>query len=311
MKPLFSHVDESRGRVRADAVGPELPYLVTLRRHHKGSSVRRVCFGEDGVLFSAAKTLKLYDLDAGKTVRKISLDASSEARVYSMCVVDRYLVALGDDEGTFWLCDYRCSRAPTAKLKEFDDYISDLDVQSDKRLVLASSGEGTIAAFNVRAKRLEPPQSEVFEAGFNCIRCLESRSKVLAAGDDGVVSIFNQGSLGNISDRFPVHRSLSIERMQLLGDSRVALGCNDGTTRVMRVLPNKIEETVFTHETPIESVSVQCCTKTLASLDSSVLKVAHFEEREQQDDCHSSEDSDEEKEKEKPEKAKDSFFGDL
>lgn len=293
--------------MRTDAVGPALPNLMTLRKHHKGSSIRKVCFGDDSLLFTAAKTVKVYDLDAGKTIRKIGT-ASSDSRVYSMCVIDKYLLATGDDAGVFRLWDYRTSRGVAMELKEFDDYISDLDVQSDKRLVLASSGDGTIAAFNVRAKRMEPPQSELFEAGFNCILSLDARNKVLAGSDEGVISIFNKNQLGNISDRYPINSGISIERMLALGDSIVAVGCNDGKTLILNILPNKVVKELFTHELPIESLSVQRSTNTIASLDSTVVKVAHFEEQEAPD-SDSSDDSDDESGKSAAKQQ--GFFSDL
>ena len=302
-----SHDTCSATSVRTDSLGPELVTLFTLRKHHKGSPIRRVCFSDDSLMFTAAKTVKVHDLDTGKTIRKIETP-SSGARIYSLCVVDRYLVAAGDDAGTFRLWDYRVDRGSAMEAKDFEDYISDLDVETGKRLVLASSGDGTVAAFNVRAKRLEPPQSEVFEAGFNCIRSLDSRGKVIAGSDDGVVSIFNSNELGNISDRFPVDSSISIERLQLVSGSRVAAGCSDGTTRLLSILPNKVEQILFAHETPVESVAVQSSSGTLASLDSNVLKVAHFEEEEEEEDDSSGASEDD---KEAATKSKDEFFSDL
>lgn len=260
-------------------------------------------------MFTAAKTVKVHDLEAGKTIRKLQAGASTDdARIYSMCVIDKYLLATGDDAGAFHLWDYRSNRGPAMELKEFDDYVSDLDVQSDKRLVLASSGEGTIAAFNVRAKRLEPPQSELFDAGFNCIRSLDGRNKVLAGSDDGVISIFNRDQLGNISDRFPIDSNMSIERMEVLADSLVAIGCSDGKTQLLRILPNKVLADMFVHPTPVESLSVQRSTNTVAAVDCNIIKVAHFEEQEAKDSDSSDDDSDAESE---PEKAKDTFFSDL
>jgi WD40 repeat protein len=289
-------------------VGPVLPILMTLRKHHKGSAIRKVIFGDDSLLFTAAKTVKIHDVESGKTIRRIGTTAT-ESRVYSMCVIDKYLLATGDDSGVFRLWDYRTSRGVAMELKEFDDYISDLDVQSDKRLVLASSGDGTIAAFNVRAKRMEPPQSELFEAGFNCILSLDARNKVLAGSDEGVINIFNKNQLGNISDRYPIDSDVSIERMLALGDSLVAVGCSDGKTLLVNILPNKVVKEIFTHDLPVESLSVQRSTNTIASLDSNVVKVARFEEKEEPD-SDASDDSDGDDE-DKPASQEQGFFSDL
>ncbi|KAI1301709.1 WD repeat-containing protein 55 [Halotydeus destructor] len=153
------------------------PVILTLEKHHKGSSVRKVRFADEKTLVSAAKTVKIFDLDSSKAIRKLE---NGGVKIYSLLVVDNYLLCTGSDDGCFKLWDYRTPRGCVMELNECEDYISDMDIDSAKRIVVASSGEGTLSAFNVRAKRLEEPQSELFDAGFQAVRYLEPCNKVLA-----------------------------------------------------------------------------------------------------------------------------------
>lgn len=183
---LYSSYDGSREQATP---------VLSLEKHHKGTAIRKVRFANEKTLVTAAKTVKLYDLDGGKLIRKIDNDG---VKIYSLLIVDNFLLCTGDDEGRFKLWDYRVKRGVAMELKESEDYISDLDMDSAKRIVLGTSGEGTLSAFNVRAKRLEPPQSELFDAGFLSVKFLESRKKVLVGSEDGALNIFNIGEWGNI-----------------------------------------------------------------------------------------------------------------
>lgn len=53
----------------------------------------------------------------------------------------------------------------TMDLKENDEFISDLAVDSQSKLLLATSGDGTLTAINLRRKKLEL-QSELFDSEF-------------------------------------------------------------------------------------------------------------------------------------------------
>lgn len=251
---------------------------MSLTRHHRGSSVRRVRFGGENLLFSASKTVKIYDLDAGKSVRKI-VNGPASTRVYSMAIVDNHLLCTGDDEGTFRLWDYRAHRPAAMEIKECQDFISDFDIDSGKKIVLASSGEGTLTSFNIRAKKMDV-QSELFNAGLTAVNFLESRSKVIVGAEDGFINIFNLGEYGICSDKYPIHSQVCIESIGVLSDSIIAVGSSDGHTRILSILPNKQLSTLFRHEGAIESISVQHITNKICSTDSNVVKVATFTELE-------------------------------
>ncbi|KAH9400950.1 WD domain repeat-containing protein 55 [Tyrophagus putrescentiae] len=225
------------------------PDIVTsFSNHHKGSSVRKLRFNEDGtLLFSAAKTVKVTDLTTSKVVRKIedTEKGSKKKKIYSLLIADEYLLCVGDDEGGFTVWDYRTERPAHLRLSVCEGYLSDLDIDSARKIVVASSGEGTLTAFNLRAKRMEEPQSELFDAGFQTVRYLEEKGKVVVGAEDGALNLFNIGGWGNISDRFPVKKSsggagrnaeaVSIDCMEVLesgegvDENLLVVGASDGT----------------------------------------------------------------------------------
>src|SRR6218665_458555 len=77
------------------------------KRHHKGSPIRKLRFHNEFML-TAAKVVKVTDLNVGKALRK--LEANDVKKIYSLLVVDDYLVCGGDDSGRFLLWDYRVER---------------------------------------------------------------------------------------------------------------------------------------------------------------------------------------------------------
>ena len=166
--------------------------IMDLKRHHKGSPIRKVRFSGSELLVSAAKTLKILDLNTGQVLRKID---NSGQKIYSMLIIDGYLLCIGDDSGLFKVWDYRIDRGIYMESNECEGYISDLDIDDSKRTVLATSGEGTLSAFNIRAKRMEH-QSELFDAGFQSVRYMEDKGKVVVGTEDGAINIFNVNEWG-------------------------------------------------------------------------------------------------------------------
>ncbi|RWS17278.1 WD repeat-containing protein 55-like protein [Dinothrombium tinctorium] len=233
--------------------------VLTLDKHHKGSAIRKVRLHDD-LLITAAKTIKIYDLNKGKVVRKIDNDG---CKIYSLLVIDNYLLCYGDDEGNFKVFDYRVDRGVHMNIKECDDYISDLDIDSNKRVVVASSGEGTLSAFNIRAKKLEPPQSELFDSGFQCVRYMESKNKVLVGAEDGAINIFNINEWGNISDRFPIRGQnsrckggCSVDNIEIVDTQNILASSSDGKLRLVSILPNKILQEVSIEKMSIEALAL-------------------------------------------------------
>ncbi|OTF76204.1 WD repeat-containing protein 55-like protein, partial [Euroglyphus maynei] len=217
-------------------------------------------------MFSISKSIKITDLNEGKFLRKIS---NGTKKIYSLLVVDDYLVCIGDDDGNFKCWDYRVERPVHMSVNECDNYISDLAVDPNKQLIFATSGEGTLSAFNIRSRRLEPPQSELFDAGFQSVRYLEEKNKIIVGCEDGVINIFNNNNeWGNISDRYPIRQNnsgqSSIDCMEIIDDEQniIAFGTSDGTIEIISLFPHKHHETLMENsETGIECIDVNQITR--------------------------------------------------
>lgn len=253
----------------------------TIEGHHRGNPVRKLDFTPENWLVTASKTIKIFDLEKKKRVRKL---VGGKCKVYSLLVVDNYLLATGDDDGCFRLYDYRTHPdAPVMEIKPCEDYISDLDVDVGNRMVVATSGEGTLTAFNIRARKIDQTQSELFDSAFNCVRILDTRGKVIV-GAGGVINIFNWKEWGNISDRFPIKKTTNIESIALLDPTHILFGDGDGRTRVASILPNEVLSTVFVHRSPVECVRVDLENQIAVSCAGNEIKRASFSPIESDDD---------------------------
>ncbi|GFO47550.1 WD repeat-containing protein 55 [Plakobranchus ocellatus] len=212
--------------------------------HHK-KACRTLRFSEDGrQLYSASKDKSLLSLDVETGKLKKRIKNAHESPIYSMVVTGDRFLATGDDEGVLKVWDMRtkeatvemkecedfisdmivddnkkliiASRSPiycmvvtgdrflatgddegvlkvgaqcpngrrsetaedlglrvcmgyeNKRSKECEDFISDMIVDDNKKLIIASSGEGTLTAFNIRRKRMEL-QSELFDSELLCL----------------------------------------------------------------------------------------------------------------------------------------------
>lgn len=254
-------------------------------------------------MFSAAKSIKITDLNEEKVVRKID----NHKKIYSLLVADDYLVCAGDDEGNFKVWDYRVDRPVHLSLRECDSFISDLDIDSEKRLVVASSGEGTLTAFNIRARKMEQPQSELFDSGFQCVRFVEEKNKVIVGSEDGVINIFNNKQWGNISDRFPVKQNnsglSSIDCMEMLDeDGFLVMGSSDGTLQAVSLFPHKMQDVFVQTDDGIESLDVNQITKQVVATSQATVKLFSYQIDKSEDNT---------KNNNKRKKQKVGFFDDL
>lgn len=249
--------------------------------------MRKVRF-HDQYMMTVAKTIKITDLNTEKVLRKI---VNGKKSIYSLVVADDYLLAFGDDDGRFRVFDYRVDRGDVAHFEahDCDQFISDLDIDSNLRTVVASSGEGTLTAYNIRAKKMEYPQSELFESGFQCVRLLETKGKAVVGTEDGVLNLFNKGEWGNISDRFPIQQNNtgtgSIECMEVLQDDNegtaIVFGSSDGNLSAASLFPHHnlgvLTKNSEQLHTGIEALDVNQITKRIVSVAENEVKYLSYE----------------------------------
>lgn len=254
--------------------------VLTLKKYHKGNPIRKIRF-KDNLLFSVSKSLKLTDLSNQKLIKKIS---NGQTPIYSIVIIDEYLVGIGDDRGTFKVWDYRTDDKPVHMvLHECENYISDLDVDSDQQIIVSSSGEGTLTAYNIRSKKMEEPQSELFDSGFQCVRYAEDKNKVLVGSEDGVINIFNKNEWGNISDRYPIKKnnmgSSSIECLEILNEDEncFVFGSSDGCLEIVSLFPHRHLKTLARNDDSIQSVDVNQITSRIVGINENLIQLFSYE----------------------------------
>uniref|UniRef100_A0A6P6XTI3 Autophagy-related protein 13-like n=2 Tax=Dermatophagoides pteronyssinus TaxID=6956 RepID=A0A6P6XTI3_DERPT len=250
------------------------------KKYHRGNPIRKIRFHQNR-MFSISKSIKITDLQTQKLIRKIS---NGKKKIYSLLVIDDYLVCIGDDDGNFKCWDYRIERPIHMSLNECDNYISDLDIDSNRQFVFATSGEGTLSAFNIRSRRLEPPQSELFDAGFQSVRYLEEKNKVIVGCEDGVINIFNNREWGNISDRYPIRHNnagtSSIDCMEVIDDEQnfLIFGTSDGSMEIISLFPHQHHQTLIDNQLQgIECIDVNQITNRIIGTTENQIYLYQYE----------------------------------
>ncbi|BFZ24461.1 hypothetical protein BsWGS_27500 [Bradybaena similaris] len=222
--------------------------------HHR-KTCRALRFSDDGRrLFSVSKDKAVYcvDVETGRLKKKIK--KAHESPIYSLALTGDTFLATGDDDGVLKVWDMRTKTA-TMELKECEDFISDMIVEDNKKII-ASSGEGTLTCFNIRQKRMES-QSELFDSELLCLARVKDGRKLVCGTGEGVLNVFNWGQWGNISDRFPCGDD-QIDSVVAVTDDVLCVGSSDSIIRAVHVLPNRVLGIVGQHEEgfPVESMSL-------------------------------------------------------
>lgn len=231
--------------------------------HHK-KSCRTLSFSPGGKrLYTAGKDKSLWciDTETGGIRRKIK--PAHDTAVYSLIVTGERFVATGDDDGVLKLWDMR-SKSATMELKECEEFISDMIIDDERKILVAASGEGTLTAFNIRRKRMDL-QSELFDSELLSLAAAKGEQRVVVGSGDGTLNIFNWGQWGNISDRFPGH-PMSIDCIVQITEDIICTGSSDGMIRAVNILPNRFLGIVGDHtDFPIEDLALSHDRQILAS----------------------------------------------
>ena len=194
-----------------------------------------------------------------------------QSPLYKIRHIDANLFASGDEDGTVKLWDSRVksdtdSFKAVMEVKHFEEFVSDLFVDNEKKLMVASSGEGTIQSFNLRGKRADT-QSEVYEGEFNCLGLVHHDSKLVAGCGDGRLYMFNWNEFGYHSADFPGHPE-SINDLVAVTDNVIVTACEDGAIRAVHLYPHRFLGTVGHHDGgyPVERLDVSASGELVASM---------------------------------------------
>ncbi|ESO05194.1 hypothetical protein HELRODRAFT_111197 [Helobdella robusta] len=231
-------------------------------KHHK-KSCRAVSYYEDGshiMSASADKSFALIDLKVGSLVHRFK--KAHECAIYSALVVNRHIVATGDDNGKIKLWDTRHHKS-IMEMSEHDDCITDMITDEKNNLLLCTSGDGTLSVHDIRKHKLKM-QSELMNSGLQSLAIVKNGEKLVCGSEDGVLNFFNWNEWGNISDRFPGH-PMSIEKIVPLTPQLICTAASDAI-RAVSVFPNRIIDIIGDHGgSPVESLSLSHCRTWLAS----------------------------------------------
>lgn len=236
-----------------------------IRRHHKGSPIRKVRFNNEGHMVTIAKTVKVYDLASNETTCTLKRDDGKKVQFYSVKPFGHNIISSGDDDGGIFVWDKRTPNEPIFSAYDCEQYISDIDGKFEtRRQMLCTSGEGTLTAYDLRAKKMIEPQSELFEAGFQCMKLDNDNKKVVIGGEDGALYVFNQNEWAHTSGKFAISSDVqnrgrcSIDCIDTIpGSSIYLVGCSDGKMRSIRLWPHQvISEKAFCGKSSLESIHV-------------------------------------------------------
>lgn len=220
-----------------------------LRKHHKGSPIRRVRFDKNGHMITIAKTVKIHDLEANRTNHTIKRIDGDKTTFNAVLSLDSSIICAGDDAGKVFVWDTRTpTDTPVFSSSNCEQYISDIDGKYEaRRMFVCTSGEGTLTAYDLRANKMIEPQSEVFEAGFQCVKMVDLNKKVVIGGEDGALYVFNQNEWAHTSGKFAIsddaqnRGKCSIEAIDVISSGSVFLvACSDGRMRSLTLWPHQV-----------------------------------------------------------------------
>ncbi|XP_059847784.1 WD repeat-containing protein 55 isoform X1 [Hypanus sabinus] len=217
---------------------------------HHLKSCRKVAFshnGEELVTVSKDKSIHILNVESGKMVTRIP--KAHSVAINSLKLIDENLFATGDDDGLLKVWDLR-KKTSFMEMKNHDDYISDITIDQNKKILLTTSGDGTMCVFNIKRRRFEL-QSEFQDGDLTSLAIMKRGSKVMCSSSEGMIYLFNWDGFGATSDRFSVQRE-SIDCVVPITDNILCTASMDGVIRAVNILPNRVIGSVGQH--PGESI---------------------------------------------------------
>ncbi|KAG8579293.1 hypothetical protein GDO81_010796 [Engystomops pustulosus] len=221
---------------------------------HHLKSCRDVAFSSDGQqLFTVSKdkSIHILNVEEGKLVKRIT--KAHESALNRLLLIDENLFATGDDSGMLKVWDLRRGTA-FMEMKNHEEYISDMVIDQNKKMLLTASGDGTMGVFNIKRRKFEL-LSEYQNGDLTSISIMKRGRKVACGSSEGTIYLFNWNGFGATSDRFAI-KAESIDCMLPITDSIVCTGSMDGIIRAVSILPNRVIGTVGQHPgEPIEQLA--------------------------------------------------------
>ncbi|KAG8439105.1 hypothetical protein GDO86_005352 [Hymenochirus boettgeri] len=231
---------------------------------HHLKSCRDSAFTSDGLqLFTVSKdkSIHILNVEEGKMVKRIP--KAHDSPLNSLLLIDENIFATGDESGMLKVWDIRRGTS-FMEMKNHEDYISDMVIDQNKKMLLTTSGDGTMGVFNIKRRRFEL-LSEFQNGDLTSVAIMKRGRKVACGSSEGTIYLFNWNGFGATSDRFAV-KAESIDCMVPISDHIVCTGSMDGVIRAINILPNRVIGSVGQHPgEPIEQLVKSRNGKLLAS----------------------------------------------
>ncbi|XP_053169659.1 WD repeat-containing protein 55 [Hemicordylus capensis] len=221
---------------------------------HHLKSCREVSFSHDGnKLFTVSKdkSIHILNVEEGRLVTRFN--KAHNSGLNCLLVIDEHLFATGDDGGELKVWDLRKGTS-IMEMRQHEEYISDMALDGNKKLLLTTSGDGTMGVFNIRRRRFEL-LSEPQNGDLTAISLMKRGKKVACGSSEGTIYLFNWDGFGAASDRFAL-KAESIDCMIPVTENIVCTGSIDGVIRAVNILPNRVLGSVGQHTgEPIEQLA--------------------------------------------------------
>ncbi|XP_041061356.1 WD repeat-containing protein 55 [Carcharodon carcharias] len=231
---------------------------------HHLKSCRQLAFtpnGQELFTVSKDKSIHILNVERGKLVTKIP--KAHSAAINSLKLIDENLFATGDDDGLLKVWDLR-KETSFMEMKNHDDYISDITIDQNKKILLTTSGDGTMCVFNIKRRRFDL-QSEFQDGDLTSLAIMKRGSKVVCSSTEGMIYLFNWDGFGATSDRFLVPGE-SIDCIVPITDNILCTASMDGVIRAVNIFPNRVIGSVGQHiREPIEQIAKSSEGRFLAS----------------------------------------------
>ncbi|XP_078054177.1 WD repeat-containing protein 55 [Mustelus asterias] len=231
---------------------------------HHLKSCRQLAFSSNGQeLFTVSKdkSIHILNVEIGKLMTKIP--KAHSAAINSLKIIDENLFATGDDDGQLKVWDLR-KETSFMEMKNHDDYISDITIDQNKKILLTTSGDGTMCVFNIKRRRFDL-QSEFQDGDLTSLAIMKRGSKVVCSSTEGMIYLFNWDGFGATSDRFLVPGE-SIDCVVPITDNILCAASMDGVIRAVNIFPNRVIGSVGQHVgEPIEQIAKSRESRFLAS----------------------------------------------
>ncbi|XP_030068289.1 WD repeat-containing protein 55 isoform X1 [Microcaecilia unicolor] len=221
---------------------------------HHLKSCRDAAFSCDGQrLFTVSKDKAIHILNVEDGVLLKRISKAHSTAINRLLLIDENLFATGDDNGVLKVWDLRRDIA-FLEMKNHDDYISDMLIDKNKKMLLTTSGDGTMGVFNIKRRRFEL-LSEYQNGDLTSISLMKRGRKVACGSSEGTIYLFNWDGFGATSDRFAL-RADSIDCMVPITENILCTGSMDGVIRAINILPNRVIGSVGQHPgEPIEQLA--------------------------------------------------------